>query len=124
MGAAGAGYEVAVLVVEAVLDDYEGHVSGAAGLAVDVCESGGAGEGVAGTDGEKGLDPLAGHVDGPSNCRLRSGGSSRRIKEATKAGGAMMSPWGPRAAASSSTKRGLVSPMAREKPRTMSRVTV
>ena len=65
VGAAGAGHEIAALVMEAVFDDYEYHVSGAAGLAVHISETGGAGEGVAGTDGEKGLDPLACHVDGP-----------------------------------------------------------
>ena len=74
VGAAGAGYQVSVLIYEAVLDDYEGHVSCAAGLTVYISKTGGAGEGVAGTDGEKGLDPLAGHVDGAIELEVEVGG--------------------------------------------------
>ena len=64
MGAAGAGYQLAVLVAEVVLDDYEGHVTRAARFSVDVGDAGCAGQDVAGADGEEGFDPLAGHVDG------------------------------------------------------------
>ena len=64
VGAAGAGYQLTVLVAEVVLDDYEGHVTGAARFSVDVSDAGCAGQDVAGADGEEGFDPLAGHVDG------------------------------------------------------------
>ena len=57
-----------------MLDDYEGHVPRAASLAVDVRDPRRAGEDVAGTDGEEGFDPLAGHVDRAFELEVQVGG--------------------------------------------------
>ena len=86
MGAAGAGYEGTVMVAEVVLDDYEDHVAGAASLAVDVSYSCGAGEDIAGADGEEGLDPLAGHVDGAFEAEVEVGGFLEADEGADKGG--------------------------------------
>ena len=74
MGAAGAGYQLVVLVEEVVLDDYEGHVTRAARFSIDVSDAGCAGQYVAGTDGQEGFDPLAGHVDGAIELKVKISG--------------------------------------------------
>ena len=71
VGAAGAGYQLIILIAEVVLDDYEGHVSRAARFSVDVSDAGCAGQYVTGAYGEERLDPLAGHVDGAIELKVK-----------------------------------------------------
>ena len=86
VGAAGAGYQFAVLVAEVVLDDYEGHVPRAARFSVDVSDAGGAGQNVTRADGQEGFDPLAGHVDGAIELKVKISGFVEADKGGDKGG--------------------------------------